>query len=63
MTKRKLCPNCLGEGEIREGQYGSMRNGAWLTPSYLEARHLAHFRVISPCKPCSGTGWLKVLDY
>jgi hypothetical protein len=57
MTRIRVCPSCLGEGERRDPPYGSLRNGAWVPPVATPVA----YRVISTCKPCKGSGYLKPL--
>lgn len=57
----KICPRCLGEGELRIPPYGYMKENKWyLEPwwdEYIEGG--SEYKVVSDCKPCGSTGYLK----
>lgn len=61
MQHLRVCPNCLGEGELRKPPYGYMKDGKWWSPAYAEATWASSYLVLGPCNPCRQTGYLKVL--
>ena len=58
MVKLRVCPNCLGEGERRTPQWGYLQSdGKWIAGMVVSQQ----YAVVSPCNPCRGTGYLKIL--